>query len=144
MTTHSTLLELKDGELQPITLKMIKADSYYWSIKHVAQRSNVIVYTIKHHLMKYWKEDIDKADNGDEAPRPGYRRVSDEGDIFDDICYVQSVAIARKNGLVGPRCSFGLYHPKNTAERLGITLIPCKKWPTINTLRNDDLIQYII
>ena len=136
MTTNSSIITMKDGVLQPITMTMLKGNPYYNYLKNGGGMKpyQVITYTIKHYLLKYWEEDINKADYGDKPIDPRYRRVSEEGDILDDICYVQSVAIARVNKLVGPRCNFGLYHRKTTAERLGINFGPVKKWPSLNTL----------
>ena len=139
MSSTDELLIVVDGKLQPITQAMIRKDAFYKGIKGRYTRSQAIEKTIKHHLYKYFEKEINLADYGTEDPPKWYISASDEGDVLDDICELQSVAIARKHGLIGPRYAPGLWRPSILRERFNIPLEHPKSCMSLFTLRDEDV-----
>ena len=115
---------------QPIDEKLLKKQSRYleYQCSPYFTRAHVIVEAIRKILWdkRYTAEFNEVYDRAKNAAGDEQDRLYAESDLVSDKCFLYAIAIARKNGPIGPNYVFALWRPDDCEERFGIELPPLK------------------
>ena len=140
MTTSATAtLDLT----KPIDEKLLNRRSRYLEFKGTGYytRADAIVKAIRNILWDqcYAGEFHELLNRAKTATGDERDELYAESDIVDDKCYLQAIAIARKNGLIGPSFKFGLWQPYECEDRFGIELPQVKRSLGLRKMRQEDV-----